>query len=260
MSQATQIEIQPSEIADHRIAAVPRLVSSAEGYERWAPTYDHAPNPLLAREERYLTPLLTELQFKSVLDLACGTGRWLKKLLPLDNSASGVGIDLSDSMLRIAERKSELSGRFAQAACEDLPIATSSLDLVICSFALGHIRDLKSVARELKRVTMPGANVFISDLHPSAYQHGWRVGFRDCEASVQIEVQSHSTDEIVTAFSSNQFQSIAQLPLWLGDPEQPLFARAGKSESFAQACQLPAILVWHFRRVEWLLEQKTRQR
>lgn len=249
MSQATQAEIRPSRAVDRRINPVPRMVSTADGYERWAPTYDHSPNPLLAREERYLTPMLTELQFNSVLDLACGTGRWLQKLLR-QNSASGVGIDLSAAMLQIAERKGEMRGRLAQAACENLPIATSAFDLVICSFALGHIPDLGPVACELKRVTMPGANVFISDLHPAAYQHGWRVGFRDREASVQIEVQSHSTHEIVAAFSSNQFDCIAQLPLWLGEPEQPLFARAGKSESFADACQLPAILVCHFRRVE----------
>ena len=55
-------------------------ISVAEGYERWAPTYDHAPNPLLAREERHLLPLLEDLQSKRMLDLACGTGRWLEKL------------------------------------------------------------------------------------------------------------------------------------------------------------------------------------
>jgi ubiquinone/menaquinone biosynthesis C-methylase UbiE len=249
VSQATQTEIQPSRAVDRRINPAPRLVSSADGYERWAPTYDHAPNPLLAREERYLTPVLTELQFSSVLDLACGTGRWLQKLLR-QNSASGVGIDLSAAMLRIAERKREIRGRFAQAACEDLPLAAAAFDLVICSFALGHIRDLGPVACELKRATMPGANVFVSDLHPAAYQHGWRVGFRDREASIQIEVQSHSTYEIVTAFSLNQFECVGELPLWLGEPEQPLFARAGKADAFEDACQLPAVLVCHFRRLE----------
>ncbi len=40
-----------------------------------------APNPLLAREERYLLPLLANLSRQALLDLACGTGRWLEKLL-----------------------------------------------------------------------------------------------------------------------------------------------------------------------------------
>src|SRR5579863_129417 len=47
----------------------PGCVSVEEGYERWAPTYDHAPNPLLHLEERKLAALLPDLSGKHVLDL-----------------------------------------------------------------------------------------------------------------------------------------------------------------------------------------------
>jgi ubiquinone/menaquinone biosynthesis C-methylase UbiE len=226
----------------------PQVVPVAQGYRRWARSYDDTPNPLLAREERYLTPVLAQLHFKSVLDLACGTGRWLEKLFLL-GCESGVGIDLSAAMLKVADSKSTISGRLAQASCAELPLAAALFDLAICSFALGHIDDLASAIGELKRVTRVGADVFVSDLHPRAYERGWRVGFRDGKTSVQIEVHPRSSDEVVAAFSSNGFKRISQLPLWLGEPELPLFACAGKSESFEQACQLPAILTCHFRRV-----------
>jgi hypothetical protein len=42
---------------------------------------------------------------------------------------------------------------------------------------------------------------------------------------------------------------MTQMPLYLGDPEKPIFAQAGKSHSFAEVCQLPAVLVCHFRRL-----------
>jgi ubiquinone/menaquinone biosynthesis C-methylase UbiE len=225
----------------------PLSVSAAEGYERWAPIYDRAPNPLLSREERYLLPLLPDMDGKLFLDLACGTGRWLEHLITR-GCKWGLGIDRSIAMLRVAGRKTALRKRLAEADCASLPFSSAAFDLAICSFALGHIGDLELVIRELARVTKPGADFFVSDLHPEAYVRGWRVGFRSGETSVQIETRSRSAEEIVKAFCSNGFECQTQASLWLGEPEQALFERAGKLRSFADACQLPAVLVCHFRR------------
>ncbi len=222
-------------------------VSAAEGYERWAPSYDDAPNPLLACEERYLVPLLTGLGEKTVLDLACGTGRWLERVMAL-GCKFGVGIDCSIAMLRVAAGKNAGRQRLARADCESLPFSGAAFDLAICSFALGHIGDLRSAVREVARVTKTGADVLVSDLHPEAYARGWRVGFRDGETAVQIEMRSRSVDEIVHAFCSNGFECRMRASLWLGEAEEPLFARAGKSHAFVDACQLPAVLVCQFRR------------
>lgn len=224
------------------------VVSAAVGYEHWASTYDDAPNPLLAREERYLSPLLTGLRAKSVLDLACGTGRWLEILLT-HGSKSGVGIDFSSAMLCVAAGKNTTRRGLVQAVCERLPLASGAFDLAVCSFALGHIRDVRPVVRELKRVTKVGADVFVSDLHPEAYAQGWRVGFRYGATPTQIETQARSADEIVGAFSTAGFKCKEQTPLWLGETEKPLFDLAGKSSSFEWACRVPAVIVCHFQRV-----------
>jgi hypothetical protein len=42
---------------------------------------------------------------------------------------------------------------------------------------------------------------------------------------------------------------VAYLALRLGDPEKPIFARAGKDRLFAQAYQSPAVLVCNFKRL-----------
>jgi ubiquinone/menaquinone biosynthesis C-methylase UbiE len=223
------------------------LVPVAEGYERWAPTYDHVPNPLLAREERYLLPLLTDLTGKVVFDVACGTGRWLERLVAL-GSATGVGIDRSAAMLRVARNKSAIRQRLVEGDCENLPFSRAAFDMAICSFALGHLEDLKPMVRELARVAREGADVFISDLHPEAYARGWRTGFRNEGTAVQIEMRSRSVAEIVREFYANGFECRGHVPLWLGEPEQLLFARAGKSNCFAEACQVPAVFVCQFRR------------
>lgn len=240
-------QTQPAERNKHGTTRRSCAISVAEGYERWAPNYDHFPNPLLAREERHLLPLLTDLHGKRVLDLACGTGRWLETLT-LQEGTSGAGVDCSIAMLRVGSTKRCIAGRLARATSENLPFGNAVFDLAICSFALGHLTDWGSTLRELARVTRPRADVFISDLHPDSYARGWRVGFRDEGSALEIEMLPREAEEIVQMFCSNGFESIARWALCLGEQEKPIFVRAGKADTFAQACQSPAVLVCHFKR------------
>ena len=239
------------ESVPHRVReaaqAGPYLIPVAEGYERWAATYDRVANPLLAREERYLLPVLGSLRGKRVLDVACGTGRWLNLLIQ-GGAASGVGIDCSPAMLRVARAKQALSNRLVEATGEALPFPASSFDLAICSFAIGHFKDFVSLVRELARVSKPGADVFVSELHPDAYTLGWRVGFRDEHSTFRIEMLARPIDEVTQTFKANSFECLKLESLRLGTPEEPLFQRAGKAQAFADACQLPAILACHFQK------------
>jgi ubiquinone/menaquinone biosynthesis C-methylase UbiE len=237
----------PSSRQDAGLSAAPVCVSVEEGYERWAATYDDAPNPLLHLEERKLTALLPYLGGKCTLDLACGTGRWLERLSGMGTGLQ-VGVDLSAAMLRVAGKKAAVHGRLARADCLSLPFQASVFDLVVCSFALGHVPDLERALSELARVTKAGAYVVVSDLHPEAYERGWRTDFRDSHNVVRIETTPRSAEEIVRAFYSAGFECLTHLPLCLGEPEKPIFARAGKGHLFAGACQVPAVLVCHFRR------------
>lgn len=231
----------------------PDCVSVAEGYERWAPTYDHAPNPLLHLEERKLAALLLNLSGKRVLDLACGTGRWLQKL-SAQGTGLGVGVDFSSAMLRVAGRKTAISGRLARADCQRLPFYASFFDLVVCSFALGHIHDLGATVREVARVTKARGDVFVTDLHPEAYARGWRTGFRDSRTAVQIEMSARTAEEIVKAFYAGGFECLTHVPLCLGEPEKPIFVQAGKGKLFEAARRMPAVLLCHFRRTHSAIE------
>ena len=222
-------------------------VSVEEGYERWAQSYDGTPNPLLNLEERKLTALLPETTGKRFLDLGCGTGRWLQRL-SARSAGLGVGVDFSMAMLRVAREKAAIRERIARADCLRLPFRASVFSLVICSFALGHIRRLEAMLHELARVAMAGADVFVTDLHPEAYALGWRTGFRDSRSAIQIETLPRSAEEIVRAFYSAGFECLTHVPLCIGEPEKAIFAQAGKIDLFAPACQVPAVLVCHFRR------------
>ena len=219
-----------------------------DGYERWAPTYDDFPNPLLAREQRYVFPLLPRLLNRHVLDLACGTGRWLERFLSV-GSLTGVGVDLSSAMLRVAGEKKELSGKIAQADCLRLPFRRSTFDFAICSFALGHIQDLHSFAAEFSRVMKPGSDLFVTDLHTEAYATGWRTGFRDQQSAVQVQTLPYSAEDILRAFYSAGCECVTHVGLCLGEPERPIFGEAGRQQLFQAACRVPAVQFCHFKPV-----------
>jgi ubiquinone/menaquinone biosynthesis C-methylase UbiE len=231
----------------HFPGAQPRLVSAKRGYALWAQSYDHDANPLLALEERLLPLLLPNLEGKRVLDLACGTGRWLSKL-GLLGARPLVGIDFSSAMLDVAKRKPLLRGRLARADCLALPLRSAFADVLVCAFALGHVADLTALARELVRVAGPQADIYTSDLHPAAYARGWRTGFRRKGKALEIATVVHSLPQLREAFASQDLELVRSMEGCLGDPERPIFAQANQLGRFREVCGVPAIVVCHFRR------------
>ena len=223
-------------------------VSVQEGYARWAHTYDQTPNPLLALEERCLTPLLPDLAGKNVLDLACGTGRWLFRLLTR-GALSGGGIDLSPSMLNVGAARPAIRGRLALADCLRLPFCTGAFDFVLCSFALIHIGNLDAMARELAWVIKRHGQLLMCDLHPDAYALGWRPGFRDPYGPAQIETVYHPAESVVSCFRSHGFSIPNLYTFFFEEPERQVFFRAGRAALFEKVCRVPAVQVYDFRRL-----------
>ena len=77
------------------------VVSAREGYRQWARSYDAEPNALLALEKRCLEPLLPCARGLDVVDLGCGTGRWLEALKER-GAHSLLGVVVMIEQLRIA--------------------------------------------------------------------------------------------------------------------------------------------------------------
>lgn len=219
-----------------------------EGYARWAPTYDRDPNPLLALEERQLRPLVGALEGRRVLDLACGTGRWATWLLE-QGARSVIGVDLSPAMLAAASQKVLLRGRLVIADGYSLPFPPQSFDLVICSFALAHVRDLARLAGEVVRVTTPGTDLYVTDLHPAAHAQGWKTAFRDRLGPVEIATWPRSLHVQLAAWGLAGFRCVEGISAALDEYELPILARAGKSDRFDQIRRVPAIQIMHFKAV-----------
>lgn len=221
-------------------------VSPGEGYKLWAATYDGDLNPLLALEERALRPMLPELRHKDALDIGCGTGRWLSTLVKL-GARSVIGVDASPEMIRRARAKQSLRGRLVMADTCTLPLRPQSADVMVCSFTIGHVFNVGALASELARVGRPGADLFVTDMHPAARARGWRCAFRCAERTVEIETFLHDLPDLRGSFEHERFRLVKSGDFRLGEPERGIFRAAGKHAMFEEARVTPAVLVLHFR-------------
>jgi ubiquinone/menaquinone biosynthesis C-methylase UbiE len=223
-----------------------RFLPPIKAHALWAATYDNDPNPLLALEERELMPLLPDLEGAFVLDVACGTGRWLNRLLGR-GIRRGVGIDLSPEMLAQARRKQALYSRLVCADCTAMPIASGIADLALCSFAVSYVARLERFASELSRVVRKGGRLILTDFHPSCHRRGWRRTFRHMGGVVEILDFQYSIGELCAAFQVSGFDLESILSPSFGEAERTVFRKCGKEHLFEKAREGPAIMICRFR-------------
>ena len=224
-----------------------RALSSAQAYALIAQHYDEQLNPLLALEERIVSPLLPSVADKCVLDVGCGTGRWLAKLAR-QGPRELWGVDASPAMLRVAAAKLGDAAVLSLAQGTDLPIASGTIDVVICSFVASYIEDMAAFAREVRRVCRAGATVLLTDLHPDTTQKlGWKRSFRTGEQEVVLKTWSHSREKLVAAFRDEAFEIEFELQPEFGEQERAIFDAADKAREFDRASGEPALLVLGFK-------------
>lgn len=225
----------------------PCLLPPREAYRLWAPAYDAELNPLLALEERILGPMmLPAVAGRDVVDLGCGTGRWLQRVLAA-GARSAIGLDQSSEMLAHANGKPGLKGLLLQADCAAIPLRYSCADLLICSFVLGYISDLENFVRQIARLARRGADLFISELHPDALARGWQRAFRHQDRVYQVEAHSHSLARLRHLLAGSGFRLRKIQQPAFAEAERSIFRLRGKEALFEQASSVPAVLVCHFK-------------
>lgn len=135
---------------------------ATDGYAVWAETYDDEGNPLIEVDRATLAPLIARHAPGAALDAACGTGRWAEFLA--ERGFTVIGVDESPEMLERAKSKLP-SVEFQMADVRSIPVATESVDLVVCSLALTHLPELDGVMLEFVRVLRPGGVAIVSNIH-----------------------------------------------------------------------------------------------
>lgn len=149
----------------------------SDGYlsERSAALYDYQVEVLFlggadAMRRQALPALRAHLAGRTdarLLDLACGTGRFLSFIKDNLPAVHATGLDLSPPYLRAAARTLERWGGVAlvQANAEAIPVADAALDAVTCVYLFHELpRAVRAqVTREIARVLRPGGVAVLVD-------------------------------------------------------------------------------------------------
>ncbi len=148
-------------------AAVEFASFFADGGERY---HTYIINPCLLE-------LLGDVEGKTVLDLACGEGHFARHLAEAtDGRARIVGVDASETMIRIAQERSAAYGEaltFQLGDASDLrDLSPRSFDVAVCNMALMDIQDAAQAISEVARVLRPGGAFVFSILHPCFFTPG----------------------------------------------------------------------------------------
>ena len=113
----------------------------------------------------YCYHLLGDVAGQRVIDFGCGSGA--NTVLLANRGAHVWGIDISEDLLRIAQRRMAVAGRqdgatFIAASAHDLPFPDDSIDVVFGMAILHHL-DLELVSREIHRVLRRGGRAIFKE-------------------------------------------------------------------------------------------------
>lgn len=111
----------------------------------------------------------------AVLDVGCGTGVHLELYRRFQCALSG--IDTSESMLSVAEKRLGDAADLRLANATEMPFDDTSFDLVIAMLVLHEMDQAVRVRaiEEMKRVLKNGGHILLVDFHTGPYRfiRGW---------------------------------------------------------------------------------------
>jgi phosphatidylethanolamine/phosphatidyl-N-methylethanolamine N-methyltransferase len=169
-------------------------ISLRKAYARWAPVYDLVFGTLFERGRRAAIAAAEQVGGR-ILEVGVGTGISLPGYSPRNRIT---GIDLSEDMLRKAERRVvELSltnvETLAVMDAEHLSFADASFDVVVANLVISTVPNPEAALDECARMLRPGGEMILlsrigadaglrrlieRSLQPIACRLGWRTEFR----------------------------------------------------------------------------------
>lgn len=141
-----------------------------QAYEEMAEAYneriDHKPHNAYYDRPNTLSLFPDNIQDCSILDAACGPGKYAEILM--ERGAKVTGFDLSPSMIDYARTRNKKAGTFF---VHDLSkpltrLGRASFDFVLCALAMHYIEDWTATLQEFYRVLKPKGCLIISTGHP----------------------------------------------------------------------------------------------
>ncbi|MEX1257975.1 MAG: class I SAM-dependent methyltransferase [Gemmatimonadota bacterium] len=157
----------------------------------------------------------------TLLDIGCGTGWLLRRALERNPEAFGVGLDLSEEMVRVGRGKAESEGiaraSFVVGSWEDegarlralraLPLPPT---VATCVSAFHYFEDPAAAVRHVREALDPGGTLFLVDraMDASVGTIAWDLLHRFI---VRDQVRFYRTEELVSMLSDAGFEEVRLL-------------------------------------------------
>ena len=221
-------------MADDRKTA--GFLSTQSAYDEWAEEYDDE-DPTVLLDQPFLLSMLQPFAGCRILDLGCGTGRYLRLA---SHEAALVGLDLSRGMLERARRQTPaaIGTTWVQASVERTPFASQSFDRIVSGLVLDHVHDLADFFRGIATMLRPGGRAIVTAVHPEMQRKtGPAVRFTSAGREYRTEGTIHEKADIVTA--------VQQAGLLIEQLQEPLVTELliASREAWKDRLGCPALLL-----------------
>ena len=219
--------------------------TTAAGYDRWAASYDDQ-DPSTWLDEPFLLKHLAPFPGCRILDVGCGTGRYLRRLS--GSTYRIIGLDLSQNMLARARqhlgRRTDI--RLLQASAGCLPFKPCSFDRIMSGLVIDHVASPHEWFLILSSLLTTDGGAVVAAVHPDMQRlTGWDIDIQNRQEDlIHIPGHIHEVDHLLAGARDAGLTIVAM--------EEPLVTAAMLEQRPAWTHKLgrPALLLLALRKTD----------
>jgi ubiquinone/menaquinone biosynthesis C-methylase UbiE len=135
-------------------------------FDNWANNYDCLLTSVFYQAvHQRIFDYITLNDNSYILDLGCGTGKLFRRLATQFPTLSGVGLDLSENMVKQAKLRNQFPERirFKQGNAENLPFENNTFEGVFNTISFLHYPHPQKVFDEVSRVLKKDGYFYLAD-------------------------------------------------------------------------------------------------
>ena len=214
-----------------------------EHYDSVAPVYDMRYDSDMGRAyHRHISSALLEdlPPGRSLLDLGCGTGLFMRRYG--ETGGDAVGLDISRGMIENARGRCN-GYEFCMGTAEVLPFRDHTFDAISCLLAFSYLSHPTRMLAEASRILKPGGRIavctlsrtMLTSLVPAIYRLGELIDVRHIGVG-DFGERYYTEDEMVILFSEAGFLDISVKRVSFAhiSLKKPIFEIARKMEPFVE--------------------------
>lgn len=107
--------------------------------------------------------IINMYSYYSILDVGCGPGVMLARIMNQRGDVNACGIDISDKMIMKANELLKNRAELIAGDADRLPWDDNAFDVLVCNASFHHYPEPYKVLQEMKRVLKPTGRLIIAD-------------------------------------------------------------------------------------------------